>query len=235
MKIPLDFFLRLIQEMLNDLDCEDVAKKINKHFETPEDDYNDILDDVSLKEIILYYINANKDFKKKLKTKIKNIQKLKIRENEKEKESIEPNENNKKKEKEELLKKKKKRKNSKTSENSEKIRRKRKNTDDDIDLEKEVKFIPKPKSNSNPERLPYKRIDDSIINNLPKVLKDNSYNAFMKQTGDNYGKVANDRLMVTRGKDFKKEKTKFKNKTFFGGLKISQTVRSIPLEDDDSD
>ena len=133
---------------------------------------------------------------------------------------------------------KKKRKNSKTSKNSEiseKKIKKRKNSEDEIDLEKEVKFIPKPKNNSNPERIPFKRIDDSIITNLPKALKDNSYNAFMKQTGDNYGKVANDRLMATRGKDFKKEKTKFKNKTFFGGLKISQTVRSIPLEDDDSD
>ena len=231
MKIPLDFFLRLIQEMLNDLDCEDVAKKINKHFEIPEDDFSDILNDISLKEIILYYINSNKEFKKKIKKKIKNL-KNKEKENDSEKEE-------KDEKKEELLKKKKQRKNSKTSKNSEisetKKRKKRKNSEDEIDLEKEVKFIPKPKNNSNPERIPFKRIDDSIITNLPKVLKDNSYNAFMKQTGDNYGKVANDRLMATRGKDFKKEKTKFKNKTFFGGLKISQTVRSIPLEDDDSD
>ncbi len=99
MKIPLDFFLRLIQEMLNDLDCEDVAKKIYKHFEIPEDDFSDILNDISLKEIILYYINSNKEFKKKIKKKIKNL-KNKEKENDSEKEEKEEK-------KEDLLKKKK--------------------------------------------------------------------------------------------------------------------------------
>ena len=56
----------------------------------------------------------------------------------------------------------------------------------------------------------------------------------MKQTGDDFGKAANDKLIVTRGKGFRKEKTKFKNKTFHGGMTISTSVRSIPLEDDSS-
>ena len=57
----------------------------------------------------------------------------------------------------------------------------------------------------------------------------------MNKTGNDYGKVANEKLKVTKGRDFKKEKTKFKNKTAFGGYTIDTNVRSIPLEDADSD
>ena len=53
-----------------------------------------------------------------------------------------------------------------------------------------------------------------------------------EKTGDNFGLLANDKLKITRGKDFRKEKTKFKNKTSAGGMTISQTVRSIQLESD---
>ena len=55
MKVPLDLLLRLVEKMMIDLNLEDIAKKINKHFETPEEDYNDILSDVSLKEMIMEY------------------------------------------------------------------------------------------------------------------------------------------------------------------------------------
>ena len=116
-----------------------------------------------------------------------------------------------------------------------KKKKKKSEDDEEIDLEKEVQFIPKPKSDSNPNRVPFKRIDESNINyQVPKNLRDNSYAAFMKQTGDDFGKAANDKLIVTRGKGFRKEKTKFKNKTFHGGMTISTSVRSIPLEDDSS-
>ena len=58
----------------------------------------------------------------------------------------------------------------------------------------------------------------------------------MKNTGDNFGKAANDKLIITRGKDFRKEKNKFKNKTFHGGFTISQGIRSTKLyNDSDSD
>ena len=83
---------------------------------------------------------------------------------------------------------------------------------------------------------PFKRIDDSKLKyEVPEKYRDNSYAAYLKQTGDNFGKAANDKLIVTRGKGFRKEKTKFKNKTFHGGVTISTTVRSIPLEDDSSE
>ena len=114
--------------------------------------------------------------------------------------------------------------------------KKKKEEDEDIDLEKEVKFIPKPKSDNNPNRVPFKRIDDSKLKyEVPEKYRDNSYAAYLKQTGDDFGKAANDKLIVTRGKGFRKEKTKFKNKTFHGGVTISTTVRSIPLEDDSSE
>ena len=53
--------------------------------------------------------------------------------------------------------------------------------------------------------------------------------------GDDYGTHANEKLKVTKGRDFKKEKTKFKNKTAFGGYSISNEVKSIKLDFDDDD
>jgi len=82
------------------------------------------------------------------------------------------------------------------------------------------------------EKTPFKRIDNSLREVLPETLKDNSYDSFMYKTGENYGQQANDKLKFTKGRDFKKEKTKFKNKTAFGGLSISTAVRSICLDDD---
>ena len=79
---------------------------------------------------------------------------------------------------------------------------------------------------------PFKRINDSLKDVLPENLQDNSYEKFMNTTGENYGKEANEKLKFTKGRDFKKEKTKFKNKTAFGGLSISTQVRSIPLDTD---
>ena len=39
MKIPLDFFLRLMKGMADDLELEDVSKKIKKHFQVEEEDF----------------------------------------------------------------------------------------------------------------------------------------------------------------------------------------------------
>ena len=289
MKIPLDFFLRLIEKFLQEQQFDKVIKKLKKHFEVPEEDFSDILSDLSLQDIISKYIKDNKDLKKKLKAKAKKfLEENKVNEEDDEKEEklsakkrkrtmsdtkneekeekpkkkrkrtmssnkeeieLEENEDKKshkrkrtmsstKEEKE----KSKKRKNTedKEDENKEKEiikdkKKKKKKDDEDIDLEKEVKFIPKPKSDSNPNRVPFKRIDDANIKHqVPENFRDNSYEAFMKQTGDDFGKAANDKLIVTRGKGFRKEKTKFKNKTFHGGMTISTSVRSIKLEDDSS-
>lgn len=71
MKIPLDFFLRLIEKFLDEREFSDVIKKLKKHFETPEEDFSDILSDLSLQQIISTYVKNNKDLKKKLKSKAK--------------------------------------------------------------------------------------------------------------------------------------------------------------------
>lgn len=283
MKIPLDFFLRLIEKFLNEHELDNVVKKLKKHFETPEEDFSDILSELSLQEIISKYVKENKELKKKIKSKIKKY----MEENKNESEDEKPPKEEKdeklttkkrkrtlsnaseeepelkyekrrkrtmsstkeekdiKEEKEEKKEKKRKRTLSNVSkeeheekkeEKKSKNKDKKKKDDDDIDLEKEVKFIPKPKSDNNPNRVPFKRIDDSKLNyEVPEKYRDNSYAAYMKQTGDDFGKAANDKLIVTRGKGFRKEKTKFKNKTFHGGMTISTSVRSIKLEDDSSE
>ena len=298
MKIPLDFFLRLIEKFLNEHELENVVKKLRKHFETPEEDFSDILSDLSLQDIISKYVKENKELKKKIKSKIQKYMEENKNEDEDENEeklttkkrkrtlsnaneeeiSSKPEKKRKrtmsstKEEKEEKVEKKRKRtmtnakeeteekkeekkskkkKKLEDSDNEEKPedkmdeeeekpkksknKDKKKKEEEDIDLEKEVKFIPKPKSDNNPNRVPFKRIDDSKLKyEVPEKYRDNSYAAYLKQTGDDFGKAANDKLIVTRGKGFRKEKTKFKNKTFHGGMTISTTVRSIPLEDDDS-
>ena len=278
MKIPLDFILRLMEKFLKEQEMDNVIKKLKKHFETPEEDFSDILSDLSLQDIISKYVKDNKELKKKIKSKVKKyLEENKEEENEEEKEEeklttkkrkrtmssskeeIKENKrkrtlSNAKEEKEEVKEEKKsiKKKKLEESDNDEKDKdseeedkkpkksknkdkKKKEKEDDDIDLEKEVKFIPKPKSDNNPNRVPFKRIDDSKLKHeVPEKYRDNSYAAYLKQTGDDFGKAANDKLIVTRGKGFRKEKTKFKNKTFHGGLTISTTVRSIPLEDDDS-
>ena len=283
MKIPLDFFLRLIEKFLNEHELDNVVKKLKKHFETPEEDFSDILSELSLQEIISKYVKENKELKKKIKSKIKKY----MEENKNESEDEKPPKEEKdeklttkkrkrtlsnaneeepelkqekrrkrtmsstkeekdiKEEKEEKKEKKRKRtlsnvskeeQEEKKEEKKSKNKDKKKKDDDDIDLEKEVKFIPKPKSDNNPNRVPFKRIDDSKLNyEVPEKYRDNSYAAYMKQTGDDFGKAANDKLILTRGKGFRKEKTKFKNKTFHGGMTISTSVRSIKLEDDSSE
>ena len=161
----------------------------------------------------MFYISSNKAFKKKLKKKIKSLSQS---------------------EEEELTKKKTKRTKSEDKEEEKPKKKKKedkkKKEEEDIDFDK-MEFAPRPKASSNPDRVPFQRIkEDSKI--LPPALQDNSYEAYMRKTGDNFGQLANEKLKVTRGKDFKKEKTKFKNKTSAGGMTISQTVRSIKLEDD---
>ena len=73
MKIPLDFFLRLIEKFLKEQEFEKVIKKLKKHFEAPEEDFSDILSDLSLQDIISKYVKENKELKKKIESKNKKI------------------------------------------------------------------------------------------------------------------------------------------------------------------
>lgn len=77
---------------------------------------------------------------------------------------------------------------------------------------------------------PFKRVSEAIAETLHDNFKDNSYETFMMKSGNTYGKEANDKLRIVRGKEFKKEKTKFKNKSSAGSLAISTEIKSIKLD-----
>ena len=89
----------------------------------------------------------------------------------------------------------------------------------------------KPK-NSN-TRVPYSRIKHNYADNLGHEFQDNTFEAKARygQGGDDYGIASNERLRVTRGKGFRKEKTKMKKKNFHGaGQKIVYKVNSIKFD-----
>lgn len=88
--------------------------------------------------------------------------------------------------------------------------------------------------NGNSKQNPFKRIDAKIIEQLPEHLKDNSFNAKFKYgSGDYFGIEGHAKLKDTKGKGFRKEKSKFKNKNFQGGKggKIIYAVNSTKFED----
>lgn len=152
-KSHVDFRLLLIKDEGNNL---------------KEKNYSDVLGDISLKDIIMFYITSNKDFKKKLK---KTIKKLSPKEEE------EPKKVTKKKRK--------------------------RTVSEEIDFDK-MEFAPRPKGNGQ-EKEPFQRIKTDYV---PPALQDNSYEAYMKKTGDNFRLLANDKLKITRGKDFQKRENK---------------------------
>lgn len=82
---------------------------------------------------------------------------------------------------------------------------------------------------------PFKRIDESRYKVTDSRLNNNSYDHFANASGNTFANEANKKLKVTAGKDFRKEKTKFKNKSGFGGVVLSTSVQSIKLYDSDSD
>jgi len=63
-------------------------------------------------------------------------------------------------------------------------------------------------------------------------LWDNTYDG---KGGETFGAKAWDDLKVVRGKDFKREKTKKKRNTFFGGGAISNAVNSIAFPESDGE
>lgn len=83
---------------------------------------------------------------------------------------------------------------------------------------------------------PFRRIKEEDIQIKDKKLTNNSWDYYAKLSGNENATHANEKLKVTAGKDFKKEKTKFKNKSGFGGNIVTTEIKSIKLcEDSDSD
>ena len=107
------------------------------------------------------------------------------------------------------------------------------------------------KNNNNKTTTTAKRfsyVDPSIIDEIPEEFRDNSFevnflffqiNCQAKfkfgQGGDEFGALGNEKLKDTRGKGFKKEKGKLKNKNFCGGGGRIDTnvVNSIKFKVDD--
>ena len=139
----------------------------------------------------------------------------------------------KKKKTEEKIKEKKERKNSLNSEKNLGKKTSRKSSKLS-NYEPEFNFqITKPITNENKvQNLPFKRINENIINGMDENFIDNSYDGFLIKSGNSYGREANDKLKIVKGKDFKKEKSKFKNKTTFSASNISTDVKSIKLDYD---
>jgi hypothetical protein len=218
MQIPLDFFLLLIKDFLKTAEITDAAKALSKHIEEAAN-YKDLIgtgeSQFNLKAIFRHYIDTEPSLKKILKKKNKELA-----------ETYELVNKDEESEAEEEVKPKKKK--------DDKLLNKKKQRDAEPEDEEEIiapKFIPT-SNGERKEKVPFRRVDESYADNLGESLKDNTYEAHMKKTGNDYGAIANDRLRVERGKGFKKEKTKFKNKNTFGSTTISTEVRSIPLDTD---
>ena len=68
------------------------------------------------------------------------------------------------------------------------------------------------------KQVPFQRIDERIIQDLPPQLQDNSFSAKFKYGGgDLFGMEGHEKLKDKCGKGFRKEKSKLKNKNFQGG------------------
>jgi len=182
-----------------------------------------------LKDIFKYYCSGHPNIKKFWKKKSQelvdkyDLEEVNKHESEEEKIKIKSKTHHKKEENKFLNKKKKKEESDSECQS-------------ESDIENTIPIKPKNENitinNGSTSKVPFKRIADSLKEVLPASLQDNSYESFMNSTGENYGKQANEKLKVTKGRDFKREKTKFKNKTAFGGLNISTQVRSIKLDED---
>jgi hypothetical protein len=217
MKIPLDFILKVINKFLQEVDLKDVSKVLEKHINEDSDEEEDnmvgFLNDLDIKKLVKFYFSNNPEIKKAWKGKSSE----KIRKFSQSEEYGRKEKNG--KSNGELLKKKKERKVEPEPESEEEV------------IEPKVKHV----AAKNDDKTPFRRIDNSLRTNLRDDLKDNSYANFSAKTGDVFAKPADDKLKIVKGKDFKKEKTKFKNKTTFGGQGISTEIRSIPLCNSDSD
>jgi hypothetical protein len=113
--------------------------------------------------------------------------------------------------------------------------------DDDSDFDinpakmREKYGIKVDESTINKPNAPFKRIKEEDYQIQDNKLTNNSWDYYAKTSGNTFGNEANNRLKHTAGKDFKKEKTKFKNKSGFGGGQLTTEVKSIKLNYDSDD
>ena len=98
----------------------------------------------------------------------------------------------------------------------------------DLDEEKTVPAV-KPKLPAQP--LNFQRIDEDKYKHIVATSANQSFfTKAMNGEGDKFGEWSNDRLFDKRGKGFKKEKGKMKNRCFHSaGQRIGTCVNSIKL------
>jgi len=93
--------------------------------------------------------------------------------------------------------------------------------------DEEIESPNKPKGKKT-QNTPFQRVKETEVEFVDERLKNNSYWA---KGGDSWGKQANEDLIQTRGKGFRRAKTKKKKGTYRGGY-IDLGVNSIKFSDD---
>lgn len=255
MNIATDLFLQCIRDFLVNIGEDQLAKKVEKRIEHDVEIKEKHKKKFNLKRMIMHYLREHEDLKKyleKLTTKI--IEEAE--EDESEEEEIKPvKEKEKLKQKSRRkssfsemektigsVKRPRKASESEASVKNDKAeknqtngksKRKASEVEDDDSVIDPIKMRQKLGISEvvvqNNEKLPFRRIDPDKFR-IKSELADNSYETYAKKTGNTMGLEADKRLKTTAGKDFRKEKTKFKNKSGFGGNQITMEVKSIKLD-----
>ena len=260
MKVARDLFLWSIGNFLEKIQEPKLAEKVHSKISTEIKIKKKYANDFCMYKAMKMYLKENKELKSYLENLTNLLMEEHSEESEDEKESKKKSkpvevEITKEKVKEtkskDLLGKKRKKSSStdklshdedyKMKEKSKEKKKERKQTEEsDFDIDPQKMRIKKgldvDPSILNKKNAPFRRINEDDYKITNDKLKNNSWAEYAKITGNDFGIHANERLAPTRGKDFKKEKSKFKNKSGFGGTVLSTEVKSIKLKDDsDSD
>eukprot|EP01017_Pseudomicrothorax_dubius_P006520 TRINITY_DN11874_c0_g2_i1.p1 TRINITY_DN11874_c0_g2~~TRINITY_DN11874_c0_g2_i1.p1 ORF type:complete len:245 (+),score=102.08 TRINITY_DN11874_c0_g2_i1:151-885(+) len=241
-KIAGNQILPLIYKFLFAAGFEKIANKLAKTAGISVESIETGLGKCSLKKILKYYVKHHPALLKEL------TEELQQEEVEEQPEIVEEEV-----EKTQLKKRKKSKENGEAAEEPAKKSKKKKKK---VEVEEEEEEAPQPEveqegeeeskspaqvsvSSQNqgkkapPPNKPFSRVDPGIYTQLPEALRDNTFWAKARYgAGDEFGMLGHTRLKDVRGKDFKKEKTKMKNKAFQGGagFKINANAdNSIPI------
>jgi hypothetical protein len=216
-EISFDIFLTLIKNFFEEHNENKISKKIDKkinhHIEIKEK-YKKKFD---LNKMIKFYLKNNEDLNSYLEKITKKIIQNENSENEDENENL-------------SLKKKRNKSKAEDCKN-----RKESN---EIEIDFDTKKIAEKYNISLEEvkiekvKKPFSRIDAEKYSQDNSILANNSYDNYALHTGNVGAIEANNRLKTVVGKDFKKEKNKFKNKSGFGNSKITLDVKSTKLDFD---
>jgi len=260
MKIANDIFLWSVGNFLEKLDEPKLAKKVFKKMEHEIEIKKNYAKEFDLYKILKKYFKENEELKEYLEKLTKKIAEIdeeehSEKENEKEKEnghqkkskrknteeSVKETKKSKKKNEEESDEEQEKpKKDKKEKEKSRKASKAKKEEEDDesdfdIDPKKIREKLGLNINYTKTANTPFRRIKEEDYEIKDKKLACNSWESYAQLSGNRFGEEANNKLKVTRGADFKKEKNKFKNKSGMGGGELMTNSLSIKFQDSDSD